>query len=339
MKIYVWGTGVYARKLMEEFKIDIAGFVDTNKTKSLFCGVEVITPAQLAECFYDCIVVANSYTSEILDICKSLGIDLNKVIFLYNQFTITSCNCNTALMKQIFPSEYIKMMVDKECDWKATHTIIPKSHTFKESSVINKETMCLRSLNDDYVRIKTFEMVVREIYKNRVPGNLAEVGVFKGEFAQFINRAFPDRTLYLFDSFDSFDRDEAIQERACGNCDNEFIDIFKNTSLDVVMRKMKYSENIVIKQGYFPASLNGLEDDFAFVSLDVDFMMSTLEGLRYFYPRLSKGGYIFVHDYNYCDNLNLQGIEQAIDQYEQEIAIKLCKVPLCDQGGTLIITK
>ncbi len=60
----------------------------------------------------------------------------------------------------------------------------------------------------------------------------------------------------------------------------------------------KYLEYFIIKQGFFPESLGGLEDTFAFVSIDVDFEDSIYEELRYFYPRKEKGGYIFVHDYN-----------------------------------------
>lgn len=34
---------------------------------------------------------------------------------------------------------------------------------------------------------------------------MAEAGVFRGEFANEINRYFPDRECYLFDTFDGFD--------------------------------------------------------------------------------------------------------------------------------------
>ena len=42
----------------------------------------------------------------------------------------------------------------------------------------------------DYVRIKCFELAVKEIRKRNVRGSVAEVGVFRGEFAQYINHAF-----------------------------------------------------------------------------------------------------------------------------------------------------
>ena len=43
------------------------------------------------------------------------------------------------------------------------------------------------------------------VYDRRSSGNVAEGGVFEGYFAKRINAAFPDRKLYLFDTFEGFD--------------------------------------------------------------------------------------------------------------------------------------
>ena len=67
----------------------------------------------------------------------------------------------------------------------------------------------------------------------------------------------------------------------------------------------------------------------------MDFEESIFEGLKYFYPRLEKGGYIFVHDYN----SDLYGVERAVNRYEVEMGMLLSKVPICDANGTLVITK
>ena len=71
------------------------------------------------------------------------------------------------------------------------------------------------------------------------------------------------------------------------------------------------------------------------MSVDLDFESSIYEWLAYFYPRLESGGYIFVHDYN----SDLRGVERAVDRFECEKQVSLCKVPLCDANGTLVITK
>ena len=108
----------------------------------------------------------------------------------------------------------------------------------------------------------------------------------------------------------------------------------KNTSLKKVMSLMPCPESVQPVPGYFPESLNGLEDKFAFVSLDADLEDSTLAGLEYFVPRMSEGGYIFLHDY---DSHSFQGVKNAVERYEQSHRLKFRALPLCDVNGTLVI--
>lgn len=178
-------------------------------------------------------------------------------------------------------------------------------------------------------------MAVKEIRKRNISGSVAEVGVFRGEFAQFINKAFPDKKCYLFDTFEGFEANEALNEMKNGNCTEAFVQAYKQTNVGMVLQRMKYLENVIIKQGFFPESLNGLEDKFAFVSLDVDFEDSIYEGLKYFYPRMENGGYIFIHDYS----SSLLGVEKAVDRYEKDLGTLLHKMPLCDANGTLVVMK
>ncbi len=78
-----------------------------------------------------------------------------------------------------------------------------------------------------------------------------------------------------------------------------------------------------------------MEDEFCFVSLDMDFEELIYQGQVYFYPRVVVGGYIFVHDYN----SSLRGVEKAVDRYEKDFDIMLHKVSLCGANGSLMITK
>ena len=97
---------------------------------------------------------------------------------------------------------------------------------------------------------------------------------------------------------------------------------------------MPNPDKVFVMPGFFPASLKGLESRFCLVSLDVDFPGTTLEGLRYFWPRLEKGGYLLLHDWG---NPNLPGVAQALGQYEVELGTAIPAVPLCDVGGTLVL--
>ena len=184
----------------------------------------------------------------------------------------------------------------------------------------------------DYVRLATLELISNEIYRRNTIGNVAELGVYKGKFARYINRFFPDRTLYLFDTFEGFnDKDRSTE---VGNKYSTADQDFSNTSVNMVLDQMKYKEKCIIKKGYFPETTTGIDDVFAFVSLDADLYQPIYNGLQFFYPKLSPGGYIMIHDFN---NDQYNGVRQAVEQFCKAEQINF--VPLPDKAGTCIICK
>lgn len=184
----------------------------------------------------------------------------------------------------------------------------------------------------DYIRLSTLELVGNEINKNNLEGNVAELGVYKGKFARFINLYFPQRTLYLFDTFEGFDQRDIKKEKqesfSTGAQD------FSDTSIEAVMRLMPYPNQCKAIKGFFPESARNINDKFVFVSLDADLYEPIYNGLQFFYPKLVRGGYIFIHDFN---NDGYKGSRQAVEQFcfEQKISF----VPLADAGGTAVISK
>ena len=54
----------------------------------------------------------------------------------------------------------------------------------------------------------------------KIQGSVCECGVNRGDFAYWINLYFPTRTLYLFDTFEGFDRRDLERERSFN--DNNF---------------------------------------------------------------------------------------------------------------------
>ena len=114
--------------------------------------------------------------------------------------------------------------------------------------------------------------------------------------------------------------------------------VHRAEGIDIFLRDFLVGnpENIIVKPGFFPESLNGLEEQFCLVSLDVDFEETTLAGLQYFWPRLAKGGYLLLHDWG---SPKLPGVAKALARYEAELGQTLPAVPLCDTGGTLVLCK
>ena len=163
--------------------------------------------------------------------------------------------------------------------------------------------------------------------------SVAEGGVFRGEFAKFINKAFPDSKLYLFDTFEGFDSRDVKYEAnhySFGLGEHEF----SNTSIDLVMSKMEHPEKVILRKGFFPETAEGIDEQFCFVHLDFDLYLPILEGLRFFYPKMIEGSVILIHDYY---NIGLPGVKDAIEDYEKEIGRTIYKMPIGEDQSIALI--
>lgn len=164
-----------------------------------------------------------------------------------------------------------------------------------------------------------------------VLGDVAELGVYQGDFAWQLNLAFPQRWLHLFDTFNGFHVHDLAQEssplQTKGKVD------FSDTSVEGVLARMPYPERVVVHAGHFPQTAATLDTTFALVSLDVDLYAPTLAGLHYFLPRMSRGGILLLHDYA---NPRFQGVAQAVHRYEQDNG-PLALLPLPDLHGTAVV--
>ena len=185
-----------------------------------------------------------------------------------------------------------------------------------------------------YIRFSTLELISHEIYDNNIHGSVAELGVYRGDFARCINEAFPDRKLYLFDTFEGFHpKDLEIDTKS--NFSENAEKVFADTSVNMVLGKMKHKEKCVVKKGWFPETAKDVEEIFAFVSIDCDLYSPIYAGLKYFFSHLSKGRYIFVHEYT---SSWYKGSRDAVKKFLNENC-NAHLVPVTDMGGTGIIIK
>lgn len=174
-----------------------------------------------------------------------------------------------------------------------------------------------------------------------IQGNVAECGVNRGEFAEYINKYFSNKKLYLFDTFLGFSSEDLAVEKSLNN--EEFIrgqfnshSIFKSTSVDIVKKRMPYFDLCEFHQGWFPESAKNIDDLFCFVNLDMDLYQPMLAGLSFFYYKMVDGGVILLHDYF---NKELPGVKQAVACFEHELLKhRLRKIPIAD-GLSLAIVK
>jgi len=189
----------------------------------------------------------------------------------------------------------------------------------------------LRDLYD--ARLATMRLLADEIKKRGVSGDVAELGVYQGTFAAELNRAFPDRTLRLFDTFEGFSARDVRPEAENGYSGAQAGD-FADTGLERVKSRLPHPDAAVFYPGRFPDTAPEEETTYALVSLDADLYLPTRSGLEYFYPRLSAGGAMLIHDYN---SARFGGVSRAVDEYCREHGLYI--VPVCDLHGTAVLMK
>lgn len=130
---------------------------------------------------------------------------------------------------------------------------------------------------------------------NKISGDLAEVGVYKGRSARLMLDASEyKKHIHLFDTFSGLPTpsQEDLQEHSFvggeyfasrGEVESYLKDIETHTSL---------------YEGIFPTTSDPVKDKtFSFVNIDVDLYQGTYDALAFFYPRMTRGGIIISHDY------------------------------------------
>lgn len=197
----------------------------------------------------------------------------------------------------------------------------------------------------EYVRYRTLELASSQINESRIQGDVAEAGVYMGNFSKALHLLFPDRTLYLYDTYEGFLESDIEIDVKKGYTSQCRIDqgTFKSESLssdnqiERIKKKLGDTENVIFRKGNFPESIGSERNHkFAFVSLDMDLYRPMKDGLFFFWPRMSQGGMIFLHDYNAVEHSF--GVKQAVDEMEKRYGYA-ARVPLCDEYGTLVLIK
>ncbi|MDL2217829.1 class I SAM-dependent methyltransferase [Christensenellaceae bacterium OttesenSCG-928-M15] len=170
-----------------------------------------------------------------------------------------------------------------------------------------------------------------DLMTHDIQGNVAECGVFRGGFACRLNQLFYDRKLYLFDTFEGFTETDILANVESG-FPRHGIGHFSGTSVELVMAKMPYPDNVIIKKGWVPDTFAGIDDRFCFVNLDMDLYPPMLAAIQFFYERMVPGGVMLLHDYY---DRQHPGIKIAVAELEAEKGL-LHKGPIGD-GSSIAI--
>lgn len=152
-----------------------------------------------------------------------------------------------------------------------------------------------------------FDTLMAMVRECRVEGDFAELGVYKGGATAGLATCASDRTVHAFDTFAGMpDMAIPLDVHRAG----DFADA------EDTMEYLRSFSNVRIHQGIFPASAAGAEGRFALVHLDGDLYVSTIEGLKWFWPRLTPGGKIVLDDWEWPQ---CPGVKKAVNEFFQSI--------------------
>jgi O-methyltransferase len=150
----------------------------------------------------------------------------------------------------------------------------------------------------------------------RVPGDYAEVGVYKGATAKLMCEAKGEKHIHLFDTFEGLPNADTIDIR--------FRTSMFSAQEEAVRRRLAQYQNVHIYRGMFPGTAEPVQaKQFSFVHIDVDIYQSTKDSLGFFYPRMSPCGVIASHDYP-----SSAGVKKAFDEFFADKRETIINLPM-----------
>jgi len=228
-----------------------------------------------------------------------------------------------------FPNLYISYVPDrfseKYCEYIKLGNI-----AFKENLRKYLERNEERNAGD-LTRYYFLTLACDQIIKDRVPGHLAELGVYKGNtaflLAQTARRM--QRITYLFDTFEGFSPSDLSGIDADKKME------FGDTSLESV-KALVGETNVTFVKGHFPESVSVVapQVSFCLVHIDCDLYAPCRAALEYFYPRLNPGGFLIMHDYS---SMYWNGVAKAVDDFFADKVERL--IPIPDKSGSVAVRK
>jgi len=142
-----------------------------------------------------------------------------------------------------------------------------------------------------------------------LPGDLAEVGVYKGGTAKLLaltTALRAKKTVHLFDTFAGMPPADAAVD-----CHHE--GDLGDTSLSAVQRHLRDCDNVRFYPGFFPDTAGPIENlRFCLVHVDADIYQSVKDSCTFFYPRMESGGIMVFDDYGFP---SCPGARKAVDEF------------------------
>lgn len=338
-RVLIYGTGAGLEltiQALSEENCQIIGVTDRKASNRELPSWLNFIPLDSVCNKYDYIAIASlSYDGEIIDNLVGMGIGEEKIILPLKMNKADSITLRKKLLRPVHVKAWLKFYgverishltgIQGTCDCLAISPVeATKFKDFKDYSLHVP----------DYQRLAVPLLLSKRIYELNLPGDIAELGVYQGDFSAYLINLFPDRSLHLFDTFSGFPEESLYHENS-EKVKQRGRDHFSDTNIDIVRNKLQgHAAGLYFYPGYFPKTAPVDEVEYCFVSIDVDLYQPTIDGLRFFYEKLIPGGYLMIHDYNF--NL-YPGVKKGVHEFCDEQGVTI--VPIADFYGSAIISK
>lgn len=187
-----------------------------------------------------------------------------------------------------------------------------------------RKILRLLKIKESHQRYNIYDTVFKFIYVNKVAGNFAEFGTYKGRSAKFAFDSLNHfKRLNLFKKYYFFDSFKGLPDLSAKDLQNNSNNFQKNqysSSIDIFKKNNKKSLEQIsyeIVNGYFEDTLDKvkLADTFSFVHIDVDLYSSCKEVLSFLNDNLSDGAVLLFDDYFCYRGRRDSGVQSAFHEW------------------------
>lgn len=146
-----------------------------------------------------------------------------------------------------------------------------------------------------------------------LPGNILEVGTWRGGTAGIFTKVNPNKIVYLADTFEGVVKSsnwEHYEDRAHADTSQELV-------VDFLTNKIKVS-NFKILKGIFPEDTgNQIQDEsLSFVYLDLDVYLSTKDAFNFIWDKVVHNGIVAFDDYGMISAC--EGISRFVNEIKND---------------------
>lgn len=218
---------------------------------------------------------------------------------------------------------------DAQCRYEARHRLLQSLAVCWGFRVYNRNLAWLKDSDykqvwslfpdaDETIHERRFNLFNLACSMRRVPGDIAECGVFRGAGSYLMLAAHQglDKQLFGFDSFEGLSEPSGID---CVKSGYTFQ--WKKHDMSVgeaiaARNLVGFGSRVTLLKGWIPERFSEVAGRrFSLVHIDVDLYEPTRDAARFFYPLLSEGGMIVCDDYGFE---SCPGARRAMDEVATE---------------------